>query len=115
MRKRALRAISECKHIASMSEEPDRITRRFLTPAMHQVHTHLRARMSTLGMITHVDAAGNLRAFYSAEQADAPRLLIGSHLDTVPNAGAFDGILGVVLGVALLVASILLEFVANFV
>ena len=32
---------------------------------------------------------------------DAPRLLIGSHLDTVPNAGAFDGVLGVVMGVAL--------------
>ncbi len=34
--------------------------------------------------------------------ADAPRLLIGSHLDTVPGAGAFDGILGVVLGIALI-------------
>ena len=35
---------------------------------------------------------------------DAPRLLIGSHLDTVFNAGAYDGILGVVLGIALLSA-----------
>ena len=37
-------------------------------------------------------------------EADAPRLLIGSHLDTVPDAGAFDGVLGVVLGVALIEA-----------
>lgn len=48
------------------------------------------------------DAAGNLRGFYSGENVSAARLLLGSHLDTVPNAGAFDGILGVVLAVALL-------------
>jgi allantoate deiminase len=41
---------------------------------------------------------------YPAAQADVPRLLIGSHLDTVPNAGAYDGVLGVVLGIALLSA-----------
>lgn len=97
MRKRALRAISECKHIATMSEEPDRIMRRFLTPAMHQVHTHLRARMATLGMITHVDAAGNLRGLWQPAQATFKRLVLGSHIDTVPNAGAFDGVLGVTL------------------
>jgi len=49
-----------------------------------------------------IDAAGNFRGVYPAAQADAPRLLIGSHLDTVPNAGAYDGVLGVVLAVAML-------------
>jgi len=49
-----------------------------------------------------VDAAGNLRGTYPAARQNAPRLLMGSHLDTVPNAGAYDGILGVVLAVALL-------------
>ena len=49
-----------------------------------------------------VDAAGNLRGLYPAAQSTASRLLVGSHLDTVPNAGAFDGVLGVVLAVALL-------------
>jgi allantoate deiminase len=48
-----------------------------------------------------IDAAGNLRGMYDAATADAPRLLIGSHLDTVPNAGAFDGILGVMIGLSL--------------
>jgi allantoate deiminase len=38
---------------------------------------------------------------YAASRPDAPRLYLGSHLDTVPHAGAFDGILGVVMGVAL--------------
>ena len=52
-------------------------------------------------MAVPVDAVGNLRGFYPATSPGAPRLLIGSHLDTVPNAGAFDGILGVVLAVAL--------------
>jgi allantoate deiminase len=52
-------------------------------------------------MHVHVDAAGNLRAVLPAAAPSAPRLLIGSHLDTVTNAGSFDGPLGVVLGVAI--------------
>ena len=58
--------------------------------------------MEPLGARVRVDAAGNLRGVYPAARQNAPRLLIGSHLDTVPNAGAYDGILGVVLAVALL-------------
>jgi allantoate deiminase len=96
MRDRALRAIQECKTIAAMSEEPDRITRRFLTPPMHDVHAHLRARMEALGMTVHVDAAGNLRGVWRPAGA-SERLILGSHIDTVPGAGAFDGILGVTL------------------
>jgi allantoate deiminase len=49
-----------------------------------------------------MDAVGNLRIVYPARSSDSPRLLIGSHLDTVPNAGAYDGVLGVVLAVAIL-------------
>ena len=52
-------------------------------------------------MTVCVDAVGNVRGLYPGLTPDAPRLLIGSHIDTVPNAGAFDGVLGVVLGVAL--------------
>ena len=58
--------------------------------------------MEAVGAQVSVDAAGNLRGVYPATQPAAPRLLIGSHLDTVPNAGAYDGILGVVIGIALL-------------
>ncbi len=97
MRDRALRAIEECRLIASMSEEPGRITRRFLTPPMHQVHAHLRARMEALGMSVEVDAVGNLRGLWQLAGAGGKRLLLGSHIDTVPNAGAFDGVLGVTL------------------
>jgi allantoate deiminase len=58
--------------------------------------------MEPLGADVQVDAAGNFRGVFPAAQPNAPRLLIGSHLDTVPNAGAYDGVLGVVLAIALL-------------
>jgi len=60
--------------------------------------------MEAVGADVRIDAAGNLRGFYPAAESKAPRLLLGSHLDTVPNAGAYDGVLGVVLAVALLEA-----------
>jgi allantoate deiminase len=96
MKERALRAIAECRHIATMTEEPGRITRRFLTPPTRDVHAHLSARMMSLGMSVHVDAAGNLRGVWRPE-ASNKRLVLGSHIDTVPDAGAFDGVLGVIL------------------
>ncbi len=101
MNERARRAIAECRLIAEMSEEPGRITRRFLTPPMHDVHAHLRARMEALGMVVHVDAVGNLRGLWQPEGARGKRLLLGSHIDTVPDAGAFDGVLGVTLALEL--------------
>ena len=97
MKDRASRAIAECRRIAAMSEEPGRITRRFLTPPMHDVHAHLRARMEALGMTVRVDAAGNLRGLWRPLELRAKRLILGSHIDTVPDAGAFDGVLGVTL------------------
>jgi len=69
---------------------------------MRDCHRELAGWMEPLGAHVQVDAAGNLRGVYSGAQPNAPRLLIGSHLDTVPNAGAYDGVLGVVLAVALL-------------
>lgn len=69
---------------------------------MRDVHQEIAGWMKPLDAQVRVDAAGNFRGVYPASQPHAPRLLIGSHLDTVPNAGAYDGILGVVLAVALL-------------
>jgi allantoate deiminase len=67
---------------------------------MHRVHALVGGWMRAAGMHAHVDAAGNLRGVLPADSPNAPRLLIGSHLDTVVHAGPFDGILGVVLGIA---------------
>ena len=69
---------------------------------MRDCHQEIARWMEPLRAQVRVDAAGNFRGFYPAARPNAPRLLIGSHLDTVPNAGAYDGILGVVLAVSLL-------------
>lgn len=98
------RVLSACAELARMSEEPGRITRTFLSPPMRQVHAYLKEWMERLGMSVWVDPIGNLRGYYPANKPTAPRLLIGSHLDTVPNGGAYDGALGVVLAVAVLEA-----------
>ena len=69
---------------------------------MRDCHRELAGWMEPLGADVQVDAAGNFRGVFPAAQPNAPRLLIGSHLDTIPNAGAYDGVLGVVLAIALL-------------
>jgi allantoate deiminase len=97
-------AIEWCRKLAAMSEEPGVTTRTFLSAPMRDVHAALGEWMERLGMRVGVDAAGNLRGVYAAAGGDARRLVIGSHLDTVPRAGAFDGVLGVVLGLELIAA-----------
>jgi allantoate deiminase len=99
MRVRAARVLAECRRIAAMSEEPGRTTRRFLTPPVREVHALLRSRMEALGMVLRVDAAGNLRGLWNPANATGKRLILGSHIDTVPNAGAFDGVLGVTFAI----------------
>jgi len=98
MRTLAEKVISCCRQLAQFSEEPERTTRTYLSPPMHDVHRVLSDWMRQADMTVSVDASGNLRGVRGAAKR---RLLIASHLDTVPNAGAFDGVLGVVLGVAL--------------
>lgn len=93
--------IARCRQIATFTEVSGETTRTFLSAPMHGVHSLLREWMHAANMSTTIDAAGNLRGLYPAATPNAPRLIIASHLDTVPNAGAFDGILGVVLGVAI--------------
>jgi allantoate deiminase len=96
--------MARCKKLACFSEDSCGIRRTFLSRSMHDVHCEIAAWLAPLNVSTQVDAAGNLRALYPAEQKSGPRLLIGSHLDTVPNAGAYDGILGFVIAVALVEA-----------
>jgi allantoate deiminase len=102
MSDRANKVIRFCRDIALCTEQPGKTTRTFLSPPMHTVHRLLGEWMRQTGMDVSVDAAGNLRGFWPG--SSGKRLVIASHLDTVPDAGAFDGILGVVLGVALVEA-----------
>src|SRR4051812_28833309 len=97
----AREVIARCRCLAKCSEEPGFTTRTFLSPPMRDVHAQLSEWMQRVGMTVRVDAAGNLRGVRPALSNGSSRLFIGSHLDTVPHAGAFDGVLGVVMGVAL--------------
>ncbi|HXD20049.1 MAG TPA: allantoate amidohydrolase [Vicinamibacterales bacterium] len=97
----ARQVISRCRFLATCSDEPGYTTRTFLSPSMRTVHAEVARWMTDAGMRVHVDAAGNIRGVHAGAPDAARRLYIGSHLDTVPRAGAFDGVLGVVMGVAL--------------
>jgi allantoate deiminase len=57
--------------------------------------------MRDAGMAVSIDAGGNLRGVRPGREPGKRVFLLGSHLDTVRDAGAFDGILGVVLGIAI--------------
>ena len=98
---RARQIIARCRELALCTDVEGETTRIFLAPSMHLVHALLSGWMKSAGMQFSVDAAGNIRAVLPADVPGALRILIGSHLDTIVNAGAFDGILGVLLGVAL--------------
>ena len=93
--------IARCRKLASFSEDADSTRRTFLSAPMHDCQREVSSWMKTLGMVVSVDAVGNLRGLYPGASPAAPRILIGSHLDTVPNAGAYDGILGVMLALGL--------------
>ncbi len=98
----AEKVLARCRTLARFSEDREGTRRTFLSPPMHDCHREVSQWLAEVGVSTRVDAAGNLRGIYPGATPDAPRLLMGSHLDTVPNAGAYDGILGVTLAVALL-------------
>jgi allantoate deiminase len=98
----AREVIARCQTLARFSEDASSIRRTFLSPPMRDCHREISGWLAPLGIVPRVDAAGNLSMVNPTAEPDAPRLIVGSHLDTVPNAGAYDGILGVVLAIALL-------------
>ena len=104
MTEQAARVIARCRELALCTETPGETTRMFLCDAMRDCHQRVRGWMEAAGMSVSVDHAGNLRGVWEGAAANAPRLLIASHLDTVPNAGAFDGVLGVMMGLAMVEA-----------
>lgn len=89
--------MERCNILAHYSEEGACLTRRFATQAMRQANDMLATWMSAAGMSVHFDAVGNVIGRYEAQQPGAKTLLLGSHLDTVQNAGRYDGILGVMI------------------
>jgi len=83
--------------LATVTDEKGKITRTFLSSAMEHA-THLVAGwMRDAGLETSEDSVGNLLG--QSRSSDSPIFLLGSHLDTVRDAGRFDGPLGVILGI----------------
>lgn len=96
----AKRIMRRIEALAKITDEPGWITRTFASPAMHRANELTATWMREAGMTTRVDAVGNVFGHYPGRSPDAKILLLGSHLDTVRNAGKFDGPLGVILGIA---------------
>ena len=92
--------------LAELSEHEDHLTRCSLTEEHQRANALVGQWMRNIGMQVHTDAAGNiigrLEGGAGTEITDQPAMLIGSHLDTVRNAGRYDGMLGVVLPVVCL-------------
>jgi len=93
-------AMERCDALATCSEDAGRLTRPFATPAMRRAQEMVRAWMVEAGMQVRLDNVGNLRGRYDALRPGSPTLILGSHLDSVRDAGRYDGPLGVVVAIA---------------
>jgi allantoate deiminase len=98
----AAQVVAHCRALAEISEEPGRLTRPFASPAMSRANAAVGGWMAAAGLRVRQDAAGNLVGRLQGSDPAAGTLLLGSHLDTVRDAGAFDGPLGVLVAVAAL-------------
>lgn len=96
------RILQRCQALAAITDVPGETTRTYLSPAMRRANQQLTAWAAEHNFSCHTDAAGNLRILRPAQTQTDRTFLLASHLDTVPNAGAYDGPLGIVLGLALL-------------
>lgn len=91
----AARIMARCDALAEISEEEDSLTRVYLSPEHLRANACVAEWMQAAGMRTWQDAVGNICGRYEGAEPGAAALLLGSHLDTVRNAGRYDGMLGV--------------------
>lgn len=95
----AAELLRRCDELATISEDEGALTRRFATPELAEAGSRVAGWMREAGLTTRVDPVGNV---VGRRRGDGGRtLLVGSHLDTVRNAGRYDGQLGVLAGIAL--------------
>jgi len=92
----AERILERLDLLAQISSEPDALTRLAFTPEMARANALVESWMQQAGMATWTDAAGNLMGRIEGRRRGLPALMLGSHLDTVRNAGKYDGMLGIV-------------------
>src|SRR6266581_64429 len=92
----AARILERCDALARCSERADALTRVYLSAEQRAANELILPWMRDAGMSARLDAAGNAVGRYEGERLALPCLMLGSHLDTVRDAGRYDGMLGVV-------------------
>src|ERR1700740_396469 len=95
----AARILHRCEALGRCSEQPDGITRIYLSPEQRAASTLVLQWMTEAGMSSRLDAVGNVVGRYEGDRPGLPCLMLGSHLDTVRDAGKYDGMLGVVTAI----------------
>jgi allantoate deiminase len=91
--------MARLESLARFTETPGELTRRYLTAAHKAAALEVRRWMEEAGMKAGIDAVGTVVGRYGADRPGAPALLLGSHIDTVRDAGKYDGALGVVVAI----------------
>ncbi|MDO7853125.1 allantoate amidohydrolase [Hymenobacter convexus] len=99
---RAERIMQRINELAAISEDADGVTRTFGTPAFVEGRDLVQGWLEAAGIHHRIDGIGNLRARLESPNPDAKTFVLASHIDTVVNAGKFDGPLGVLMGLDLL-------------
>ena len=95
----ASRVMARADQLAALSETADALTRVYLSPEHLQANQLVGQWMQAAGMMVWQDSVGNICGRYEGVQEGAPAVLLGSHLDTVRNAGRYDGMLGVLAAI----------------
>lgn len=95
----AARVMARCDQLAEISETPTFLTRVYLSPEHLRANALVGEWMAAAGMNVWQDSVGNICGRYEGLEPGAPALLLGSHLDTVRNAGRYDGMLGVLTAI----------------
>lgn len=90
------RIMRRCEALSRHSELPGGLTRVFLSPQARAATDEVLGWMREAGMQAKLDAIGNAAGRYEGERPGLPCLMLGSHLDTVRDAGRYDGMLGVI-------------------
>ncbi len=95
----AERIWDRCEQLARLSELPGKLTRVFLSKEQVAASQLVLGWMREAGMTARLDAIGNVVGRYEGDRPGLPCLMLGSHLDTVRDAGKYDGMLGVVTAI----------------
>jgi allantoate deiminase len=94
--------VNRLKALARHTDVPGEMTRLSLSPSHRKAADEVLDLFRAAGMTARIDPLGSVTGRYASDRNDAKTLLIGSHIDTVPNGGIYDGPLGVMAGLAII-------------